>query len=465
MLRTRFNGALLLVVLIISIMALAVPLLSSGPVHAALTQHAPIIINGNADFTATNGVADGSGTKNDPYIIQNWAISAENAQGIEISNTTSYFIVRNCLVENGGVSFDGIFLYNTVNGKIENFTSYNNYSGIHLDSSSNNTLTNSSCSNDEYGIRLDSSSNNTLTNNSCYNSSSGIYLSNSDNDNLTNNACDTNYYGISIYSSSGDTLTNNSSDNNGYGIYLSVSNDDRIYHNNFVNNVNQAFDDGSNSWDNGYPSGGNYWSDYTGIDNNGDEIGDTPYNIYGGSNQDHYPLMSPWSPVIAPCTGAASIRMAGTGATSPPFLWGIRKVVVNGSLTVQTGDNLHLIFLDGSDWTLPGGQLDNLIVPHDNNLTWPCGGYPSMALAMPAGNVKRVKLVLEDNSGNVILDNMAWYTVVQDDWSNRITWTILRWGSHTSCNQDQLSNEISSIILNWGSCPTSRDQHDFLQAG
>jgi hypothetical protein len=62
-----------------------------------------------------------------------------------------------------------------------------------------------------------------------------------------------------------------------------------------------------------------------------------------------------------------------------------------------------------------------------------------------------------------VLDNMAWYTVVQDDWSNRISYIILKWGSHNSSQQDQLSNEISTIILNWGSVPTTRDQHDFSQ--
>jgi len=44
-------------------------------------------------------------------------------------------------------------------------------------------------------------------------------------------------------------------------------------------------------WDCG--SYGNYWSDYTGIDEDGDGIGNTPYQIPGGNNKDRYPLMEP----------------------------------------------------------------------------------------------------------------------------------------------------------------------------
>ena len=64
-----------------------------------------------------------------------------------------------------------------------------------------------------------------------------------------------------------------------------------IFHNNFMENNQNAYDEGTNIWDDG--ERGNYWDDYTGEDSNGDGIGDTPYPIPGGDNQDNYPMMIP----------------------------------------------------------------------------------------------------------------------------------------------------------------------------
>ncbi|MEW5937845.1 MAG: NosD domain-containing protein, partial [Candidatus Thermoplasmatota archaeon] len=114
-----------------------------------------------------------------------------------------------------------------------------------------------------------------------------------------------------LYSSEDNTFKDNVVTGNSYGFYLQSANN-TIYHNNIINNTVQAYDESYNLWDNGYPSGGNYWSDYTGTDMmsgpnqnlpGSDGIGDLPYNsttgqgIQGGSNVDRYPLMS--SPAFA----------------------------------------------------------------------------------------------------------------------------------------------------------------------
>lgn len=77
-----------------------------------------------------------------------------------------------------------------------------------------------------------------------------------------------NGYGISLKDSSNrNTIYQNNIASNGYGIYVTSSSDSsKIYHNNFINNTQNANDVSSNIWDDGCPSGGNYWDDYTGID-------------------------------------------------------------------------------------------------------------------------------------------------------------------------------------------------------
>ena len=178
------------------------------------------------------------------------------------------------------------------------------YSGSNNNTLSGNTLT----GNEANGIELDSSSNNTLSANNVMGNNFGIFLySSSDNNILSGNEVANNYApGIELDSSSGNTMFGNTvTANKGYGIWLVSSPGNYIFHNSLVNNSAQAVTDGSaNTWDNGYPSGGNYWSNYNGTDllrganqnvPGSDGIGDTPY-IIDGNNTDHYPLMGPYGP-------------------------------------------------------------------------------------------------------------------------------------------------------------------------
>ena len=113
------------------------------------------------------------------------------------------------------------------------------------------------------------------------------------------------YDGIWLDGSSNNSVSgNNITANNGYGIIIYESSDNIIYHNNFIDNTQQV-DLGdyvlTNVWDNGYPPGGNYWSDYEERYPNATEIDgsctwDTPYVIYE-NNQDNYPLMNPWTSI------------------------------------------------------------------------------------------------------------------------------------------------------------------------
>jgi parallel beta-helix repeat protein len=80
------------------------------------TNHDPIRIHGNAGFTS--GAYPGSGTENNPYVIENYKIIAGcDDPAIEIRDTDVYFVIRNCRVS---MDFGmAVMFYDVVNGYID----------------------------------------------------------------------------------------------------------------------------------------------------------------------------------------------------------------------------------------------------------------------------------------------------------------------------------------------------------
>lgn len=120
--------------------------------------------------------------------------------------------------------------------------------------------------------------------------------------------------GDSIYLPSiiGTSIIENNIINNTYGIAIlpGWESDVEVFHNNFINNTYQVYAiiPYNFRWDNGYPSAGNYWSNYTGVDfysgpyqneTGSDGVGDTRH-VIDANNTDRYPLMIPWTQIPPP---------------------------------------------------------------------------------------------------------------------------------------------------------------------
>lgn len=258
------------------------------------TPHAPIQIDGDANFSVT-AMAEGwlgNGSSLNPYIIDGLDIDLGGApgRGISISNTRVHFVIRDCNLT--GASVDpgcGIYLYNVSNGELINNTCSGNYVGICLDFSTSNSLSRNNCTSNSINIQLYSfSDSNTLSDNTCTSdSNAGIALIRSSSNTLINNTCigGTNI-GIYILRSDSNTLLDNTfASNTNYGIYVDESDLNDIQWNVITDSSTNGIDTGS-----GNVFEYNYWSDYTGTDANQDGFGDTPYTFTG--NSDPHPLVN-----------------------------------------------------------------------------------------------------------------------------------------------------------------------------
>ena len=167
----------------------------------------------------------------------------------------------------------GIQIYLTTNCTAYNNTVVNSfYSGITFLNSSNIMVINNTCQyNQHYGILLDDDShNNTIANNTL------------------------SYNGLGLNTTDYTSTFHEAYDDIGKGFWIaSGSRGNSITWNILLFNKNNAIDEViGNTYD--Y----NIWSDYTGEDEDGDGIGDSPYYVDGGTDAfDPHPRVVSWLPL------------------------------------------------------------------------------------------------------------------------------------------------------------------------
>lgn len=121
-----------------------------------------------------------------------------------------------------------------------------------------------------------------------------------------------------------------------------ASQGNKIYHNNFENNTEQVYSlGGTNYFDGGYPSGGNYWSDYLGVD------------LKSGSSQEQ--------------NGSDGIFDQGFSFDKYPLANLVTNVDIQISdreFHVQVSTNMNIL---GWNFDVPGKSLDILVTPEQDN--------------------------------------------------------------------------------------------------
>ena len=193
-------------------------------------------------------------------------------------------IFNNTISQNSGTGI--YFGMGCCNNQVSGNKIVDNDCGIYNDGVEGNDIWNNIISNNNVGIRLllgscryNTISKNVISNNTVSGFDIGV--------DANNNTIEKN-----------DILNNSQGILCGYGAVVKPR-DNLFFYNSFIDNSHNAYDEGNNTWYNSTLKEGNYWDDYNGTDANGDGIGDTPYNISGGDNQDLYPLMQPYGSPIA----------------------------------------------------------------------------------------------------------------------------------------------------------------------
>ena len=203
--------------------------------------HSPIFINGS-NWSICDAVT-GKGTVEDPYTISNLIIDADGKTGLNIYNSSSYAIIKNCTIWNG---YTGIRLTDSSNINLtDNIVFGNQYHGLDMFFASNcNLQRNIAINNSRNGFNIVGRTSyreflplhlipDHFIN---YNDSDRIFHP-SNNKFIENTAQGNLYHGFDIQFSSICELSNNLINNNTqFGISFVESVDNSIFNNNIMSN-------------------------------------------------------------------------------------------------------------------------------------------------------------------------------------------------------------------------------------
>jgi parallel beta-helix repeat protein len=273
-------------------------------------------------------------------------ITANNDYGISIWAGTYLGSSNNSIYGNVFVG-DGLYVWESYNNVVDD-NLVNGKPLAYLEGASNLVVE------DAGQVILVNCNNITIRNLNLSYTTVGVQLWQSNNSAIINNNITANKQdGVELYYSNNNSFSgNNIANNSWHGIDLHYSSGNKFYHNNFYSYDRVYSHDSANVWDDGYPSGGNYWKYYadfdlksgSGQDQPGsDGIGDAPY-IIDADNRDRYPLMNPWSPppeheLVVSITAPASLQLGSSSS--------LDAIVTNQGLNDEVNVVLSL-FINGT---------------------------------------------------------------------------------------------------------------------
>jgi nitrous oxidase accessory protein len=213
-----------------------------------------------------------------------------NSEGVRPQRNDVFISGNNITRNKAGVtgsSTENVFI-------TENNITYNQYYGINIGMSRNVTICGNNVSGNGGGVNLIYYGPYDVYGNNITHNSWGIrFAEGCQNATVYGNNISQNSVGVVllIFPNGGDVAASGVGNTVFGNLFIDnskqVSQDEIDYQ-----NINPTWSTGTDivQWDNG--TLGNYWNDYTGLDENGDKIGDTPY-IIDENNQDNHPSINP----------------------------------------------------------------------------------------------------------------------------------------------------------------------------